>query len=87
MSYYILPKTNNHIQIHPTYDKQKMEPQISHSLYNFFNEMKQQLLNMCLYDRDTSFNTFDEIIKIINIRITINILLLRRINEFNRRNT
>ena len=66
MSYYILPKTNNHIQIHPTYDKQKMEPQISHSLYNFFNEMKQQLLNMCLYDHDTSFNTFDEIIKIIN---------------------
>lgn len=66
MSYYILPKTNNHIQIHPTYDKQKIEPQISHSLYIFFNEMKQQILNMCLYDQDTSFNTFDEIIKIIN---------------------
>jgi len=66
MSYYILPKNNNYININPILtDDSLNKPYISHSLYNYYNESRQQIVE-CINDNDLSFNTYEEIIKIVN---------------------
>ena len=67
MSYYILPKNNNNININPTFtDSSFNKPHISHSLYNYYNESSEQILNICINEHDLSFNTYEEIIKTVN---------------------
>ena len=53
MSYYILPRVINSIQINPNIDQNAIETYISHSLFNYYNKMKIQLNNI---DFDVSFN-------------------------------
>ena len=68
MTYYILPNHNNNISINLICDKNLNTPNIclSHSLYNNYNSIKNQLINICKCDMDLSSNTFEEIVKIIN---------------------
>jgi hypothetical protein len=43
MSYYLLPKNNNNICIMPNMESNVIKSYTSHSLYNFYNEIKKQL--------------------------------------------
>jgi len=65
MSYYILPKNNNNINVKPiASDDIICEPYLSYSIYNYFNEIKQQIIDTCVCD-DT-FDTFEKIITSVN---------------------
>ena len=67
MSYYILPKNNNIINIKPTVSSEKIcEPFLSNSVYYYYNEIRNQIVTMCSSETDLSFNTYEEIIKIVN---------------------
>ena len=67
MSYYILPKNNNNININPVLSEVSFyKPYISHSLYNYYNESREQIVDICIKDTDVSLNTYEEIIKIVN---------------------
>ena len=72
MSYYILPKINNNIIVEPESSDNNLSPYISHSLFNYYNEAKQQIISNCsIYnvtnnDNDLSYNKYDELIKIVN---------------------
>jgi len=70
MSYYILPKNNNNININiTTHDDYTNVNQIyiTNTLYNYYNEIKKQIVNICLAEsNDISYNMYDEIIKIVN---------------------
>lgn len=66
MSYYILPKTNNAISIVPKTSLTQSTPCISITLYNYFNEAKQIIDDMCMNDTILSTNTFCDIIRITN---------------------
>ena len=58
MSYYILPKNNNIIVVDPRIDLTILKPYISHSLYNFYNNVKKQII---LMGSDLSYNDYEEI--------------------------
>ena len=64
MSYYILPKNNNIIDIIPNIQFNGIIPYTSHSLYNFYNESKIQI-NIILQTTD-SIITFENLLKSIN---------------------
>ena len=71
MSYYILPKNNNTIVVEPNNmvkndDKVYNMPIISCSIYNYYNEVYNNILFLCESLNDLSYNTFDDLIKIIN---------------------
>jgi hypothetical protein len=67
MSYYILPKNNNNITIKPlTSDATICEPYLSYSIYNYFNEIKEQIIDTCICESDETVNTFEKIITIVN---------------------
>lgn len=66
MSYYILPKTNNAIPIVPKTSLTQSNPCISITLYNYFNEAKQIIDDMCMNDTILSTNTFSDIIRLTN---------------------
>jgi hypothetical protein len=69
MSYYILPKNHNFLYVNPQYDNDNHECQIysSYSLYNFYNNLKQQIDDLCLKEsNDVLFNNYDELIKLIH---------------------
>lgn len=61
MSYYILPKSNNNIFINPTSTSHAINPYISHSLLNYYNECKTIITSLC-----GDIHTFAEIIKLTN---------------------
>ena len=65
MSYFILPKINNIINVNPI-DNENYDdiPYISKSLFNYNNEIIGQIQN-CL-NTDSSSNTIDDMIKLIN---------------------
>jgi hypothetical protein len=66
MSYYILPKINNTINVHPIdSSNNKFKTRISHSLYNYHNEITKQI-KTCLTDTDFSYNTFEEMVRLVN---------------------
>lgn len=64
MSYYILPKTNNKIQIKLDTNANPIEVKISYSLYNYYNEAVELISQAC--STDMTFTTFDDVIKITN---------------------
>ena len=69
MSYYILPKINNTIIVEPESSENFLSPYISHSLFNYYNEINQQIMSSCSSDNDDndlSYNKYDELIKIVN---------------------
>lgn len=67
MSYYILPKNNNIINVNPidSYDD-ILNPYISHSLYHYYNETRNEIQKICSNQNDISNNFFDDLIKIVN---------------------
>jgi len=66
MSYYILPKNYNNICINPISSKpMSYTPYLSCTLYNYYNEIREQIINI-LNINDLSYNTFEEIVKIVN---------------------
>lgn len=66
MSYYILPKNINIINVNPQYSQEKCLPYISNSLLNYYIQTKKQIIKMFNNDSDLSNNTFEQAIKIIN---------------------
>jgi len=64
MSYYILPKNNNNIFIDPNINSHDINIYTSYSLYNFYNESKNQL--KCLIKTDETIVVFKNLLKIIN---------------------
>ena len=78
MSYYILPKINNTIIVEPESSGNFLSPYISHSLFNYYNEVNQQIMSNCfsnnvsnnvtnnVTENDLSYNKYDELIKIVN---------------------
>jgi hypothetical protein len=64
MSYYILPKNNNKFFIEPSINSNNINIYTSYSLYNFYNESKNQL--KCLIKTDESIVIFKNLLKIIN---------------------
>ena len=64
MSYYILPKSNNCITINAVVESFKCtRPYISQSLYDYYTETKDLLVNTCIKDNE---HTYNELIKMIN---------------------
>lgn len=66
MSYFILPKINNTIIINPSDSCNNIVPYISHSLLYYYNELYQQINNICLSNNDLSNNYYTDLIKIVN---------------------
>ena len=65
MSYFILPKINNIININPIENENyKDKPYISNSLFIYYNEIIEQINS--INDCDLSSNNISEMIKIIN---------------------
>ena len=66
MSYYILPKNYNNICINPISSNSfSYTPYVSCTLYNYYNDIREQIINI-LNKTDLSYNTFEEIVKIVN---------------------
>ena len=66
MSYYILPKNTNIINVNPVSSSNPYVPFISYSFLNYYLETKKQIIEMFTFDSDLSDNTFEDAIKIIN---------------------
>lgn len=66
MSYYILPKNINDINVNPRCSNELYKPYISYSLLNYYFLIKQQIIDMFTNDSDISNNTFDSACKLIN---------------------
>lgn len=66
MSYYILPKINNDFFIDPKSNDEHLNPFISCTLYNYYNVICEQIKTTLIQTEDFSYNTIEEIIKIIN---------------------
>ena len=68
MSYYILPKNNNTFLLDPTNMAPSTicTPLISYSIYNYYNQIQHNINFLCENLNDISYNTFDDLIKILN---------------------
>ena len=66
MSYYILPKNINMINVKPNSSTNKCNPYLTVTLLNYYQEIKNQIIQMFTNDCDLSDNSFDEAIKLIN---------------------
>jgi len=66
MSYYILPKNINTINVNPQYSNESYTPYISCSLLSYYNEVKCQIDEMFIDDQDLSNNCIEDALKIIN---------------------
>ena len=64
MSYYLLPKNNNNINITPNTESTDIKSYTSHSLYNFYNEIKKQF--DFFVQTDNSSIKFKCLLKIMN---------------------
>lgn len=70
MSYYILPKNINTINVNPKSSYELCNPYISHSLINYYHSTKEQIINVLSKnindDNDSSNNSFCSVCKLIN---------------------
>ena len=68
MSYYILPKINNTIIVNPieSTNNDTIKPYISQSLFNYYNELNNKIVDICSNEKDELLNNYDNLIKIIN---------------------
>jgi hypothetical protein len=66
MSYYILPKINAFLNVIPEDDINDCQIYISFSLYNFYNNIKTHIETICSQETNSSFNSYEEIIKLVN---------------------
>jgi hypothetical protein len=66
MSYYILPKNINTINVKPNSSELIHKPFITVSLLNYYNQIKKQIIEMFISECDLSHNSFDEAIRLVN---------------------
>ena len=67
MSYYILPKINNIINVTPIDDiKYSLKPYISHSLYQYYNQTLNEIEKICSKENERPNDNYNELIKIVN---------------------
>jgi len=66
MSYYLLPKIYNFLYVNPQDDINECQIYRSYSLYNFYNNIKTQIDNLCSKEDNALFNNYDELIKIVH---------------------
>jgi len=66
MSYYVLPKNINKINVKPNSSEDIYKPCITLSLLNYYNQIKKQIIDFFINDYDLSYNSFDEAIKLVN---------------------
>ena len=64
MSYYTLPKNLNLLCVNPKYDNADCKVYSSYSLYNFYNNIKNEIQENCIKEQILPFNSFDELIKL-----------------------
>jgi 23S rRNA U2552 (ribose-2'-O)-methylase RlmE/FtsJ len=63
----MLPKNNNIINVNPIDSHDELlNPYISHSLYHYYNQTRNEIENVCSNENDTTRTCFDELIKIVN---------------------
>ena len=63
MSYYILPKNNNNIEIIPIYDSNEIPIYTSYSIYNHYFDATEQIIKIYEKSYDLSFNQIANIYK------------------------
>jgi hypothetical protein len=67
MSYYLLPKNNNNIQIIPIIENKTINIILSFSVYHFYYELRNQLIELLIsLPNDISFNEIEQIYKEFN---------------------
>jgi len=66
MSYYLLPKIYNFLNVNPKDDTNECEIYSSYSLYNFYNNTKKQIDILCSKENSQSITSYDELIKIVH---------------------
>lgn len=66
MSYYILPKNTNLINLNPKFSIEMCKPYVSYSLLNYYLKIREQIEDLFVHDSDLSNNPFENIIKITN---------------------
>ena len=67
MSYYTLPKINNNIYVKPIDDYESLlKPYTSYSLYQYYNQLRDEIEKICLKPNEIKSNNYDELIKIVN---------------------
>jgi hypothetical protein len=66
MSYYILPKNINVVNVNPRASYDVCNPHVSHSLFKHYYLVKQQIIDMFDLDYNLSNESFDNAIKLIN---------------------
>ena len=66
MSYYLLPKIYNFLNVNPKDDTNECEIYSSYSLYNFYNNTKKQIEILCSKEDGHSITSYDELIKIVH---------------------
>ena len=66
MSYYILPKNNNIIDIDAKIDEHKISIITSYSIYNYYCEVKKQLIKILSENIDIQYNNIEHLFKEFN---------------------
>lgn len=67
MSYYILPKNHNNIDIMPKDSTcSNTSLYVSHSLYNYYADINLKILGICTDDNDYACNAHNELIKLVH---------------------
>jgi hypothetical protein len=67
MSFFLLPKIHNNIDINPTYnDSSKNSVCISHSIFNYYCQMKQQIVHFKENEPFNNHHNYANICKIVN---------------------
>ena len=66
MSYYILPKNFNKLNVNPNASNDLCKSYLSYSFLNYYLEIKKNIIEMFMCDTDLSDNTFEDAIRIIN---------------------
>jgi hypothetical protein len=66
MSYYILPKIINIVNVSPESSSDEIKPYISFSLLNYYTNINTQIIDMFNNAQDISNNTYNESLKIVN---------------------
>ena len=66
MSYYLLPKNYNFLSVNPQDQSNECQIYSSYSLYNFYNNIKNEIQENCIKEQILPFNSFDELIKLVH---------------------
>jgi hypothetical protein len=66
MSYYLLPKNYNFLNVNPQHETNECKIYSSYSLYNFYNTIKTEIDILCSKENDIKINDYNELIKIVH---------------------